>query len=196
MIYFINYSAAGTKAEDARIQRNLSKRLLEFAVRHETGLNSADFTMCFGEHGKPYLKDSGIHFNITNCKGLICCAVEKTEVGIDAETRRVLNPRIFRACTEAEQRHISASSNPDFTFLKLWTLKESYMKYTGMGLAFGTLNAEFTYNDGKPVYVGKTEMPIYVSQSILELGGEPYIVSLCSGEEITPDFHEVKESEL
>ncbi len=196
MIYYTNYMVSGTKAEDGRIQKELSKKLLGFAVKSETGRKLEAFDMNYGKHGKPYLKDSDIHFNITNCKGLICCAVESFEIGIDAETGRTLNPRIYRACTEREQGMIEASDNPDFTFLELWTLKESYMKYTGIGLAFGTKNAEFTYVDGQPVYMGSTDKPVYVRQAIKNFGGKTYIVSMCSGEACEMRFREVLEGEL
>ena len=89
--------------------------------------------------GKPYLK-GGEHAPISalsHTKGIVCCAVSRKNVGIDAEyPRRVRGSAAERVCTPAELLDIQSSPNPAARFLAYWTLKESIAKCRGTG-AFG-----------------------------------------------------------
>ena len=92
-------------------------------------------------HGKPYLADSGIQFNLSHSGTLAVCAVSDKPVGVDIQQHRHFEDRLIKyvfqpseaqiiyACKTAEQR--------DKLCTQLWTVKESVMKYlgTGVGLA-------------------------------------------------------------
>ncbi len=90
-----------------------------------------------GPDGKPYLPDlSGIHFNLSHSGDLAVCAIGEKNVGIDVESKRSSSSLKIakRFFTQEEYDHISQSVNPDDEFVKIWTLKESYIKMTGEGL--------------------------------------------------------------
>lgn len=90
----------------------------------------------YGIHGKPSLEGlEGTHFNISHCSKAVALALHDAPVGIDVECRRkVSQPLIDKACNDRERTEIAGSSDPAMAFLRYWTCKESYTKYTGTGL--------------------------------------------------------------
>ena len=84
--------------------------------------------------GKPYLP-AGPYLSVSHTRGAAACAVGTSPVGVDIETmRRITEHLIHRVCSDAEAAWVSKSENPEAAFLTLWTLKEAYMKYLGLGL--------------------------------------------------------------
>lgn len=94
-----------------------------------------------GPQGKPYLP-GGPQFNLTHCGGLAVCAVGGLECGVDAEPlhRRTSPAAERRVCTGEELSFLEAGGS----FLRLWTLKESFVKATGAGLSQGLKEVSFT----------------------------------------------------
>ena len=89
----------------------------------------------------PDLNLPPIHFNISHTDGLVVCIVStKQEVGVDTElfsrAPNLLNlaPRVF-APRELSDLAALPSSDQASRAVILWTLKESYIKARGMGLA-------------------------------------------------------------
>ena len=89
--------------------------------------------------GKPVLEGrDDLHFSLAHCTGLAACLVASTPCGVDVELIRPLRQRVLRrAFTTAETSQIQNSPCPDETFFRLWTLKESFVKATGDGIAYG-----------------------------------------------------------
>ena len=76
------------------------------------------------------------YFNISDTKNIAVCAVSDKEVGIDIEhTRELKDPLIRRAFTPDEINF--AKSLPEdkqlLYYTRLWNLKESVMKWYGLG---------------------------------------------------------------
>ena len=181
MIYALRYDGKKSKIEDRAIQKNYTRWLLTESLRRELGRDPDLKQMRFGSHGKPFLEGVKLSFNLTNCSGLICCAVHKTEVGIDAETIRAYHPRRTRkVCTKAETREIEAAENPAEQFIAFWTLKESLLKYTGDGLGYGPQNAVFSYRGGAPKSLSFPD--VQVLQRIEIQNGKKYWISVCTAD--------------
>lgn len=85
------------------------------------------------EHGKPYLPDyPGIHFNLSHSGNRVMCIVSDQEVGCDVEKiEERLISQVIRCFAESEQE--IAKQSPE-NFFRIWTLKESILKLSGMGL--------------------------------------------------------------
>ena len=113
-----------------------SSRALEYRGGHEgLGPGSGNSRpILLGPHGKPYLKDHPrIHFSLTNCPGLVACAIGDGEIGIDAEMPRGASPALLsRVLTEEEAKMLASSDH--LSFSHLWTCKEALAKCTGLGL--------------------------------------------------------------
>ena len=86
-----------------------------------------------GENGKPYI-DGGLHFSLSHSGKYAACAVSDCEVGVDIEHPRENTARLAkRFFTAGENERLAASDAPDEEFCRIWVVKESYIKATGMG---------------------------------------------------------------
>lgn len=84
---------------------------------------------------KPVLLHSGLHMNLSHCKGLAVCAVGRLPLGTDCESPRTVRESLLpRICSASETAEILASEHREFAFSRLWTLKEAFAKYTGAGI--------------------------------------------------------------
>lgn len=88
-----------------------------------------------GIDGKPELVDSGISFNLSHSGNYAACALSDSPIGLDIQTERVCDRRLAEKYFTAPERHfIEESENKAYAFTKLWTMKESAVKYIGTGL--------------------------------------------------------------
>jgi 4'-phosphopantetheinyl transferase len=94
-----------------------------------------------GSHGKPALRSSGLHFNLSHSRHLALFAVSRERaVGCDIEfhDERFLAENIpacfFSPAEIAELRGLSASDRLA-AFFAGWTRKEAYIKARGLGLS-------------------------------------------------------------
>lgn len=128
-------------------ERTLCREEL-FAALARAGLD-CDFPLLATGNGKPYFAaPEAPKFNLTHTEGLTAVAVGDCEVGLDAERR---TPRALHALI----KKLSPREREE-DFFKLWTAKESYIKFCGGTLASmlkrlayfgGTL-----YENGVPVH--------------------------------------------
>lgn len=101
-----------------------------------------------GERGKPFDADGVLQLSVSHCAGFAACVVSVggAPVGVDAEPIRAVRGGVAARCfTETEQRMLAASEMPDLAFTRLWTLKESFVKMTGEGLAASLRTVEFSF---------------------------------------------------
>ena len=107
----------------------LLKKLLE-----KEGISNPIFK--FGKYGKAYIANyENIHFNLSHSSKMVACAISDMKVGIDIEYN---DPKIDLDIAKnyffnQEYKNIINSANPSNEFFNYWVLKESYMKYTGLG---------------------------------------------------------------
>lgn len=88
------------------------------------------------KYGKSYISNyENIYFNLSHSGSIVACAISDTEVGVDVEYN---DPNIDLDIAKnyfynSEYESIIKSDNPSNEFFNYWVLKESYMKYTGLG---------------------------------------------------------------
>ncbi len=137
--------------------------LLAYAIRHIDPTYILPPKTALGPYGKPFLPDlPEFHFNLAHSGKWAVCAVADNPVGIDIEHLPYMADVIDvaqRCFTPKEQRHLFALPEIDqpSTFNKIWSIKESYMKATGLGfqLAPEVLDIQFgppiiLYHNGTP----------------------------------------------
>ena len=90
----------------------------------------------YGEHGKPYLVGHpDIHFNMSHCREGALCVLSNRPVGVDIESVREFKDSLVRyTMNEQEVRKIEQAERPDVEFIRLWTMKEAVLKYSGWGI--------------------------------------------------------------
>ena len=102
-----------------------------------------DGTLSYDENGRPFFADRTCDFSITHTQNHVFCALidgedEPMRIGIDAEDLNRADFSDFDAMAERwfreSEKSIFFASPTKETFLRIWTRKEAYAKYTGEGL--------------------------------------------------------------
>ncbi len=100
-----------------------------------------EITFQYTKYGKPFLANSGLHFNVSHTDGLALLAfVWKRYIGVDVE--RVRPQSDVKALAERffsvhERRSLRGLAGDDLhaAFFRCWTRKEAYIKAVGEGLS-------------------------------------------------------------
>ena len=108
-------------------------------------------------YGKPEINHpdlkSPVRFNLSHSKGLILCGIAKNiDIGVDVEDRqrstRAALTRLssYFSAEEIAELHALPVEQQKHRFFDYWTLKESYIKARGMGLAIPLRKFSFQFN--------------------------------------------------
>ena len=103
-----------------------------------------------GRYGKAYISNhEDIYFNLSHSGKIVACAISDMEGGVDVE---ITDPEIDLNIARnyfynSEYENIMKSDNPSEEFFKYWVLKESYMKYTGLGFNLSLDSFEIILDD-------------------------------------------------
>lgn len=94
-------------------------------------------------YGKPFLKDSYVHFNMSHSHHLMCCTIGyNCKLGIDIELHNddfdfhEISTHIFTSSEKEYFSSLKAHKSRIQFFYKLWTKKEALSKAIGSGLAY------------------------------------------------------------
>lgn len=132
-------------------KQSLGAGLLLLKVLNELGKDMNN--IYYGENGKPEI--AGICFNISHSHDMVVCAVSDRVVGVDIEKIGEIKGNIAkRFFTEQENQYLEQFEGQERIeqFFRLWTMKESYMKYTGEGMRLALDRFEFHFEEEVTVY--------------------------------------------
>ena len=135
-----------------------TRALVRTVLSNYAAVTPADWRFSAGEYGKPHIDSPAVtpalHFNLANTRGLVVCAVSVAHdsIGVDAEPidRKTETLKLAdRYFCPSEVRAIRASpaSEQSRSFFAHWTLKESYIKARGHGLAIPLDQFSFCIDD-------------------------------------------------
>ncbi|KAK2983255.1 hypothetical protein RJ640_023375 [Escallonia rubra] len=195
--------------------------IARYQINTEVSPRSLEFTTNI--HGKPEVRwqhsddwlPPPLHFNISHTSSLVACGVTMdSPIGIDVEEKqRAIKNNVLsfvrRYFSGHEVEHLSSILDPEVQrqeFLKLWTLKEAYVKALGRGFSaspFNTFTIRFgPAKEGSFHLSGKSnseESEILVKSldssthdtstwqfALLELAGSHY-ASICRRKDIAPE---------
>lgn len=105
----------------------------------EYGLSRNTVKLAEGENGKPYLLDyPDIYFNISHSEQKVLVVFSDVEIGCDIEYVAALKDLgvAERFFCKSEYAYLLEQEEGEqaAAFYRLWTLKESFLKATGLGL--------------------------------------------------------------
>ena len=108
-----------------------------------------DFNICYTENGKPYLSGHDLCFSLSHSGEYAACVIDDKAVGVDIQKIVAVSHRaVSRFCTEAERQYLNDSRDYSRDVIRLWALKESWLKAAGKS-ATDMFNATFTlHGDG------------------------------------------------
>ena len=142
--HYAMLSKGRQKKIDAYRVDNAKRLSLGAGVLLERGLRKyniceRDVKIKTGENGKPYLEEyPEIHFNLSHSGNMVFAVFSDREVGCDIEeigkpqeklAERFFCPEEYEHLMKIEDEHKRCEE-----FYRLWTLKESFMKVTGLGM--------------------------------------------------------------
>lgn len=151
--------AAAMQSPAARTSFILTRALLRVALGNALGCDPGTFVFEYGIHGKPALKECPLSFNVSHTPGMSLIAFgEVPFLGVDVErlkarkalrqlARAVLHENEFRAWDQ-----LSEADQP-LAFLRSWTLKEAFLKATGLGLQGGLKSVSIDSHSGRLVAI-------------------------------------------
>lgn len=122
----------------------LGAGLLIRYIRKKFGIEEE---VCYNEWGKAYFPSSKVYFNLSHSGEYVALAVSNEEVGVDIEAHdeiaeRIL-PKVFTP-KEIEDYRITPMTMKKDLFYSLWTEKESFLKFIGVGLSKPLSSVDFS----------------------------------------------------
>ena len=145
-------------ARDKRLSLGVGV-LLEKAAR-EWGVGSTAVSLT--ERGKPYFSfEPGVHFSLSHSGESAMCALSDVPIGCDAEMTEKCDLRLAeRFFSEPERRFIAEQADfraKKYAFCRIWTLKESFVKMLGVGMAMPF--SDFTVNVDEKIIGVRSDIP-------------------------------------
>ncbi len=121
--------AQGIRNEQARAASLAAGLLLKYGL-HRCGVLDTD--MRYTQKGKPYLAGNPLYFSLSHSGAYAACAIGQKAVGVDIQKIVPVSQRaVLRFCTAEEQRCLSGSHDLERDVIRLWALKESWLKAAG-----------------------------------------------------------------
>ena len=136
------------RATRFRFERNRREYIAAHALKRlmlseAFGGRPQDWAFVAEPGGKPYVAGGwGPHFNISHCDGLVACAVSaEAPLGVDVEPVGRRPPLDLAEHYFAPDECVWLLELPEDErprgFLRLWTMKEAFIKATGKGVSQG-----------------------------------------------------------
>lgn len=183
-------------AKKADKMRSLGAGLVLEAMLKNLDINLSKSPLEYGEHGKPFVPNRpDVHFNLSHSGDYAAGIWGKRPVGIDIEKIGKMNRQVVRRFFhEGERRYLEGFSREEEqiqAFFRLWVLKESFMKVTGLGMRLPLNSFEISIGSGEIQVLHPLNHKQY---SFQEFSMEGYRGAVCSEDERggSPDHRSVK----
>lgn len=129
-------SEYGKRVSKQKVHHQAGQYLLRRALGEETYVR-AEFAV--GEHGKPYIVDSFMHYNISHSGRYVVLVIAQNEVGVDIQEKKAVRAKnlAIRFFDDKERLAVCACADEksqEELFYKIWCRKEAYGKCLGVGL--------------------------------------------------------------
>lgn len=129
---------------------------------------STPFLVKYQEKGKPGLTDRpDIHFNLSHSGGYVCCAAGDEPVGVDIEKKTDMKEKIAQRFFTQEDNRRLLEAKPEEKkdlFFRMWSIKESYIKFTGQGMTKGLSSFEIDWKINAVYEKEDTQPAAYFSE--------------------------------
>jgi 4'-phosphopantetheinyl transferase len=122
---------------EARSRFIVGRKLARQILAEHLGVSPAAVEFVISPRGKPGLRVSGFHFNLSHAGDIVLLGLAWCEIGVDVE--RIRRDRITaslarRVFGERERELIAASTGPERMRFQFWVRKEACLKAAGTGL--------------------------------------------------------------
>jgi 4'-phosphopantetheinyl transferase len=166
----------------------LTRAMVRIILSRYSNTDPQDWTFTANRFGRPQIQgpvSTKIRFNISHTDGMIVCAVRKTcDVGVDVENLARITEALelagrFFTASEVDQLKTASAEHLNRYFLRLWTLKEAFVKAIGHGLSTPLNSCSFDIM-GWPEIVFSTNNTTYERSRWLFYVREPSVSHVLS----------------
>lgn len=129
------------------------------------------------EMGKPYFENQRLQFNVSHSGEYLAIAISGKEVGVDLQEPKDIKEGLYRKVVQPEEKGLIGEERQK-DFLRLWALKESFVKAEGKGLRISMKDYYFVKeNDRYFVNYGgqKCEWTFNIEETLIP----DYVISVC-----------------
>lgn len=122
--------------------------LLRYALIQEKDIDEkVEFE--FGPYGKPFIKGMPeLQFSLSHSTEGVVCALASSPVGVDIADIDPANLDCIKSAMHPSEQHAIKNSNDKVrTFARFWSMKESFLKYTGTGIDNNIASLDFSDYD-------------------------------------------------
>ena len=133
------------------------------------------------EMGKPYFANGAMHFNVSHSEEYLAIAISKKPVGVDIQGPKNIREGMYKKVIQPAET-VLIGENREQDFLRLWTLKESFVKAEGKGLRIPMKDYYFEREKGR-YFVNYGGQRMSWTFNIEETLVEGYFVSVCGMED-------------
>ncbi len=112
-----------------------------------------EYEIEYGINEKPYLKGRGdVFFNISHSGKYAVCVISDMEIGVDIQEEKTFSEALVKHVFTPDEiayvkRNVLDQKGADNLYTKMWTIKESVMKYFGIGLSMNPQKILITMGD-------------------------------------------------
>ncbi|MBE5956385.1 MAG: 4'-phosphopantetheinyl transferase superfamily protein [Lachnospiraceae bacterium] len=153
-----------------------------------------EFECGIGENGKPFLVgNSSVEFNLSHSEERVMCVISNQEAGCDVERIRDTDYKVARHFFTTEENDMieAAGLKKQEMFFRIWTLKESFLKATGLGMRIPLKDFYFSIDEDRIcVYQNVNQASYYFKEYDLHDG---YRYAVCS---LNPAFADIVKVDL
>ena len=129
------------------------------------------------EMGKPYLKNGMLQFNVSHSGEYLAIAISEKPVGVDIQGPKEIKAGLYRKVVQPEETEFIGDDRQK-DFIRLWTLKESFVKAEGKGLRISLKDYWFAKEKGSYFvnYGGqKSAWTFNIEETLIP----DYVISVC-----------------
>ena len=129
--------------------RNMAcEYLLRETLREQGLFSEGKLSIACSPHGKPYLCDIPVHFNISHSEDIVACAVSQCQVGLDVQKLSGFNQKLAnRYFSPDEIERINKEEDKNGMFTRIWAAKESFIKALGVTLSHSLWEAALSFEN-------------------------------------------------
>lgn len=162
--------------------RSLGAGILLFHILQTYGKEDIDIEC--NPYGKPYLCNSEFQFNLSHSGNFVVCSYGQGDSGIDIESYQSADLEIAKRFFNHQEYQYVKKCGTEM-FIRLWSLKESYIKAKGKGLKIPLNSFQVCPGPTSSIdYQKGNFISAIANQSYVKLDAEYHFTEFC-----IDDFH-------
>lgn len=155
--------------------------MIRMIVARKQGILPAEISFSRTYYGKPYIRDSNIQFNVSHSGEYVVCGISTKPIGVDIEEMKDQDiaciAKRFFSNSELQYLYEEGETLLIERFYELWVLRESYLKWLGIGLSKPLNSFSISIADEN---ISVSDKNIMASPSFYSYSENGYRIAVCS----------------